>query len=111
MALDAGRPGGGAPGRPMEHVGGGGRGEATAGLVRDLDHQVALAERAMDTNAVMACGCCGLIVAPDVIVLEAVANGQEVDGPTTARINRSDGRSAWIYSTPEPSTATEGSAR
>ena len=65
----------------------------------------------METNAVVVCDCCTLIAAPDVIVLEGLANGREVDGSTTTRINRCDGRSAWIFTMPNPSVASEGFSR
>lgn len=101
MAPDADRPEGAASGRSDEHLGGGARADRTAasGLVGDPGHHVELAERALVTGSVVGCDCCGLIVAPDVVILEGLANGQVVDESPTLHLRRWDGRSAWIYST------------
>lgn len=103
MSSDAGRPGGGAPGRSDEHDGGRGRAEDTAAadLAADPDHRMDLADRALASGSVIGCDCCGLLVAPDVILAEGVANGHP-EPPPTLRLVRWDGRSVWIYRLPDP---------
>ncbi len=59
---------------------------------------VRLADAAIAAHCPMSCHICGLIVAPDTVLLEAVANGLDVT-PSVA-VGRPDGRTATIYRLP-----------
>lgn len=83
-------------------IGGAGQGVGTPG-----DHTlgraptscvVRLADAAIAAECPMSCHDCGLIVAPDTVMVEAVANGLAVT-PSVA-VTRADGRTATIYRLP-----------
>jgi len=63
------------------------------------DCAFAMADAVLATGEPVVCESCGIVVVPDLMVLEAVANGEE--SPNTWRIQRGDGREVSIFALPE----------
>ena len=62
------------------------------------DHAAELADLALSAGQVAGCDDCGLILVPDLVMVEGLANGQQV--PDTWRMRRHDGRVAYVYRLP-----------
>jgi hypothetical protein len=63
---------------------------------------------ALDTNSVVGVEGTDLMVVPDVIVAEGVANGLEL--PDTHRAVRADGRTIWLFRHPKTDAAAARAA-
>ncbi len=75
----------------------------TATLPTSIDERCAftLADKVFATGNPMACEVHGIVVVPDLMVLEGIANGEE--SPNTWRIQRGDGREVSIFALPDGS--------
>lgn len=58
----------------------------------------ALADLAFESGAVVIDPVLDLAVVPDVVLVEGIANGHEIDTPT--RLRRADGREVAVYRAP-----------
>lgn len=72
----------------------------TAALPTSIDEACAftLANKVFATGQPLACEVHGIIVVPDLVVLEGIANGE--DSPHTWRLRRGDGREVSIFALP-----------
>jgi len=59
----------------------------------------ALADKVFATGEPLACESCGIIMVPDMVVLEGIANGETQ--PNTWRLRRADGREVSIFALPD----------
>lgn len=73
----------------------------TATLPTSIDEACAftLADKVFATGNPMACEVHGIVVVPDLVVLEGIANGETQ--PDTWRLRRHDGREVSIFALPE----------
>lgn len=65
----------------------------------EMDQVECAADIALRTNCVTLMVPLGLVVVPDVVILEGIANGRDAGQPTV--LQSADGRRVYVYAMPE----------